>query len=314
MADTGTAEPTAPVNPPPDSGAPVEPPHQLPGSEPEAPPEDDGAPLDDVVDEDSHRPRHRGSRAKSKMAAARINTLTKANAELRERLAAVEKAQKPANNLPRAVVPTVSPAPKVDFTEAEPTLDQFADKDDPYGAWQRALATYDRRKEAAEAQAQHMQAHQQRTQQGVAEYYRQVEATHKQRLLKAIEANPAHYQALASVQIQPPPLLDWAIMLDNDSADVALFLATHPDVLDEFVLMTDAKPVTEQTVATTRRLLRQRMTAGATGSVAPAKALPVAPRPPNPVRTVLTRTGTEPPPEGASIADHAKYWGPKARR
>ena len=298
---TTTPEPVAPV---------VEPPHVLPGTEPKNGPDDDDGPIDDVVDDDGHQPRHRGSRAKSKMAAARINRLTGENKQLQERLAALEaKQQAPRREEP--VVRQVPPAPKVEFSEPVPKIEDFGHEEDPYGAWLEAKIEHKQRKAQAEREGQQAQGQHQRQFEDTQRYYQQVESTHKQRLMEAAK-NPANLKALQSVTVAPPPLLDWAIMLDNQSADVALFLATNPAVLDEFVLYTEAKPVNEQTVAITRRLLRQRMSAGTTGSVAPSKALPTTPKPPNPVRSAGSiRTGAEPPPEGVSIADHAKFYSPK---
>jgi len=309
MAETLEQTPVAPVEPTP---APVEPPHVLPGTAPEPAPVDDDSPLDDVVDEDAHRPR--GSRAKSKMAAARINRLTAERNELRQRMEALEKAQQPAEAKPVYRVP---PVPTEDFNEPEPQLEQFADKDDPYGAWMRAQARWDRQKEAHEEGRLHQQAHVQQITRQQQDYWNTVKTTHQQRLMEVIQSNPDAARMLSQARstVEPPPVLDYAIMLDEDSASVALFLASHPDLLDDFVLRTAPLPVTEQTVATTRRQLRKMMaTAGTTGSVAPSQPLPNAPRPPNPVRTGTIRTGNEPPGDGSSIADHAKYYGPKTLR
>lgn len=318
MADelSGTAvaaETSAPVTPP---SAPAEPTiadHEAQYGGPNSTgtgvaPGDEDSPLDDIVDEDSHQPRSRGSRAKSKMAAARINKLTAEKIALTQRIEALEAKQQPPAS-PAQPVFALPAAPRPLPTDPEPTIEQFADQDDPYGAWQRALAKWDRQQESLQAVAGQQQQQFQQTAQQAEAYWTGVRQTHQARLQAAVQANPAAAQALQSVVVQPPPVLDLSIMLDTDSAAVALFLATHPTVLDEFVLMTAAQPVTEQTVAITRRLLRQRMSAGTTGSVAPS-SLPTPPRPPNPVRTGATRSTSEAPGEGASIADHAKYWPP----
>lgn len=306
VVDAPVAAPVPAVEPTP---APVvEPPHHLPGTAPEPAPVDNDAPLDDVVDDDSHHARGRGSRAKSKQAAARINKLAGENFLLNQRLQALEAKQKPST----AAEPVYSlpAAPRPLPSDPEPTIEQFADKDDPYGAWQRALAKWDRQQERLQTITGQQQQQFQQTAQHADAYWTGVRSTHQERLQAAVKANPTAAATLQSVQVQPPPVLDLSIMLDNQSADVALFLATHPTILDEFVLMTAAQPVTEQTVAITRRLLRQRMSAGTTGSVAPSP-LPNAPRPPNPVRTGATRVADPVPGDGASIADHAKYFMPK---
>jgi len=250
-------------------------------------------------------------RAKSQQAGAddvpRIKELTKRLRTVEQELQS-ERAGRQSQTRTAPLVPTVPQAPQVQFSEREPQLEQFADKDDPYGAWQRALAAYDRKRERAEEQAQHMQAHQQRTTQDVGRYWEGVRTNHQQRLVAAVQANPSHYQALQSVQVAPPPLLDWAIMLDSQSADVALFLATHPTILDEFALMTAVQPVTEATVATTQRLLRQRMTAVGSGAVAPSPSMAPAPRPPTPLRTAPMKTGETAPGDDDSVEAHERFY------
>lgn len=231
-------------------------------------------------------------------------------ADLEKRIPAPEK---------QPAVRYAPPAPPVEFTDPEPTIEQFADKDDPYGAWQRALAKWDRQKEAAEYQAQHMQAHQQRTQAEVAQYWQKVEHDHKQRVIAAFQSKPEQLQTIVAFgnSIQSgerfiSPLLDWAIQLDNQSPDVAYFFATHPDVFDEFVLLTAVQPVTEQTVGTTQRLLRQRMSTVSSGAAPSSSPFVPAPRPPTPLRTAPMRTDDAPKTDGSlSLMAHAKAF--KAR-
>lgn len=306
-----------PVGTPAPVETPQEPPHNIPGqpepNQPAAPTVDDEGPLDDVVDE----PNLRGSRAKSKQAAARINRLTKEKHELRQRIEALEKAQassKPSG--PKAVY-ELPKAPTGDFAEEQPKLEQFADSDDPYGDWILARSEWSARKREHDGIRQHQQSHIAGLTRQQAEYWQGIEAQHNSKLQQHLAANPALMASMAEAGriVQYGSLLDRAIVaLDNRSVDVAVYLATNPAVLDELVLLTDGKPVTEQTVATTRRLLLQKVPAEHTGAVAPSQALPITPRPPTPVRTGAMRTGTEPPAEGASsIAEHARHFSPKAR-
>ena len=275
---------------------------------------------DHGFDRDEHgrfRPR---SRARSQQAGPedvpRIQNLTKRLRETEANWAAkyAELEKRLPQTSPQPSVRYAPPVPAVEFKDPEPQLEQFADRDDPYVAWQRALAAYDRRKEAAEQQSQHIQAHHQQSQQEVTRYWQNVNTAHQQRLITAASANPAVMQAIQSIKYAPPELLDKAIVLDKQSADVAIFLATHPEIYDEFSLLTAPQPVTEATVAATQRLLRQRMTAVGSGAVAPSQPVTPAPRPPTPLRTAPMRNADDPPGDGSSIADHAKYYGPKARR
>lgn len=330
MADTAVVEqPQAPVAPTAEPAAPVAPPEPSTVAEHEKRYGPNGTgeqQNDDGSEESGERDRKGRFRPKSKKDYAspedvpRIRELSRKIHEKDETIAQfqrrIEALEGKGQSAPSPIVRTIPPVASVDFNEPEPTLEQFAEKDDPYGAWQRALAAYDRRKEAAELQARHMQAHQQHAAQQVQQYYQQAETAHQQRLVAAIANDPQAYQALASAKAQGPlpPLLDWAVMLDNESHTVALYLATHPGTLDEFVLMTDAKPVTEQTVATTQRLLRQRMSTVTTGAVTPPPPLPTAPRPPTPVRTGSIRTADDPPGDDASLAAHELYYGKGKRR
>jgi hypothetical protein len=273
---------------------------------------EDDAPLDDVVDDD-RQSRGRGSRAKSKMAAARINKLTGEILTLRQRLEAHEAAQKSPTPKAEPVFALPEP-PRVPQGDPEPTIEQFADRDDPYGAWQRALAKWDRHQEALQASVGQQQQQFQQTAQQAEQYWAGVSQTHVQRLAALVARDPNAASVLQSVKLQIPPLLDRSIMLDENSADVALYLASHPSELDDFVLRTAAQPVTEQTVAITRRLLRQRMTAETTGSVAPSQPLPTPPSPPNPVRTGAIRSADAPPGDDSmSIAAHERFFGKKRR-
>ena len=259
------------------------------------------------------------NRAKSQQAGPddvpRIKELTRRLRQTEEQLQQVlAKSAPPAEVKP--LVPAYQPPPQMQasFTEPEPTLEQFADKDDPYGAWQRALAKWDRKQEAAEAAATQQQAQFQRQTQQTQQYWDGVRLGHQQKLVAAVQANPQVAQVLQSVQVQPPPLLDLSIMLDSNSVDVALFLAKNPSVLDEFALMTAVQPVTEQNVAATQRLLRQRMSAVGSGSVASSPVLPPAPRPPNPLRTAPMKTGEALPGDDDSLEAHEKAFPIHGRR
>lgn len=250
------------------------------------------------------------SRAKSQRATPadvpRIQELTRRLRETEEKYSALEK-RVPA----QAPTQTYKPAPVTQFNKPEPTIDQFVDRDDPYGAHLRASMKWELEREAHESAAQARAAYEGYQTHQAREEYRQAEFSHQQRLVQAIASDPRVGQAIQAVQESAraiPPLLDQTIVLDPQGVEIVVFLANHPAVLDEIALLTAAQPVNEQTVARTRRLLRQRMTAGATGSVASSNVLPTAPRPPNPVRTGSMRPSNEAPSEGASIADHAKYW------
>lgn len=277
-------------------------------------PDDDEGPLDDVVDEDS--PKFRGSRAKSKRAAHRINELTREKHELRQRVEALEKAQRPTPQpqAPRFSLPSV---PTSEFAKPEPQLHDFAEAEDPYGEWMLAKADWRAEKRETERMRSHQTEHVQRVTQEQQQQVARTFDSHNYRLQQTIAAKPELVQAFARVapQTQDPrlALLNHSLAFDSHGVDMAVYVATHPATFDELVLMTFERPVTQQTVETTQRWLRQRMSADSTGTVAPSSVLPNAPRPPIPVRTGATRISDGPPDETSSIAEHAKHFGPKRR-
>jgi hypothetical protein len=257
-----------------------------------------------------------------------IQELTKANREGRERLEQLAKTGAPrvqklakeqlaiqnqlaeADAAPPKPVFHVPPPPPANGQLREPQLGEFADKDDPYGAWQRALAKYDRQQEALEAHAWAQQQQYQRTLHETEAYWVNVRQTHAQRLQAAVQANPQAAQLLQSVAVAPPPLLDLSIMLDNNSANVALFLASHPDELEELTLLTASQPVNQQNVDIIRRKLQRMMASvGTTGAMAPSLLPSKVPRPPTPVRTGPMKTGEAPPSDEESLEDHASRYG-----
>lgn len=235
--------------------------------------------------------------------APRVQKLAKEQLAIQDRLAEADapRAQEPVYSLP-------TPPARV-YAGQEPSIEDFADRDDPYGAWQRALAKYDRQQEASEAQAAYQQQQFQQTVAQTEQYWVNVRQTHAQRLQMAVQANPRAAQVLQSVRIQPPPLLDLSIMLDNQSANVALFLASHPDQLDELTLLTASQPVNQQNVDIIRRKLQQMMAAGMTGAVASSPPPLKVPRPPTPVRTGPMKTGDTQPSDEDSLEDHASRYG-----
>lgn len=250
-------------------------------------------------------------RAKSQHASPedvpRIRELTKKLRTMEQELQALKapKASDTTQAEPSRVTPFPAPPAAVSGDPA-PTIEQFAHQDDPYGAWLRATMKWELKQEQRQAEAAKQQ---QDFQAATAQVYED----HRKRLTALVAKNPAAAQVLQSVTLQPPPVLDRAIMLDPNSADVALYLASHPDVLEELVLLTTAQPVTRQTVEITQRRLHKLMTAATSGSVASAPAFTPAPRPPNPLRTGPMKTGTGvPDPDDdseAGLEAHARQYG-----
>lgn len=125
---------------------------------------------------------------------------------------------------------------------------------------------------------------------------------------------PDYDQVIDAVKGEQPPELLMAALLDGDNfPELVYYLAKHPVERHEMHLITDGKPITIQHVASVRRILEARMQAGTTGAAAPADPIKRQPRPPTPVRTGPMQTGTEPPGDGASLAEHEAFYTRKRR-
>lgn len=204
--------------------------------------------------------------------------------------------------------PPSEPAPAGTFTDKEPDLNDFLDQPDPYASWVKEWNRWDRKRERAEdlqrtAAEARVQAE------------RDVLTKHQQRMTTFAQQTPdftATTQALMG-QMLPTPLLR-AIAEDDNGPAFVYHLAQHPALVDDLTLLAYGRDAADdQFVATLQRRLAQHVAAVKTGS-APVPRTYTPPKPPNPVRTGSVQTADEPPGEGSSIADHARYYGPQARR
>lgn len=255
----------------------------------------------------------------------RIQKLTAKLRETERRLAEVEAR----TTTQKAETPIVPPAPREvpppstsAFAEREPTLEDFANEADPYTAYNRALGRYDRRKEAfesqqAQAQAATQQASTQADEQ-VREWWAAADSAFGARKQEFVGRTPdyqAKVDALVKDHGDATPLLLHAVLVHDKGPELVYYLATHPSVYDEMLLLTDGKAITEQSVALTQRQLAARSQTAQTGSVTAAPYVSTVPKPPNPVRTGPMKSGDDSSPgDGHSIADHARHWGPRTRR
>ncbi len=145
-------------------------------------------------------------------------------------------------------------------------------------------------------------------------------SAHGARLQEFVKTHPdfgaKHQATIQAIGENIPPLLGESIVRDDNGPALLYAFYTDPVFRDDMILLSDGKPVTEASVALLRRRLNlqlSRSSAGTTGSAAAAPPQSWTARPPNPVRTGPVTTGDEPPGEGASISEHAKYFGPKRR-
>lgn len=255
----------------------------------------------------------RRRRAQSQQASAddvpRIRELTKKLRTVEDELKALKAPKPPAP-------PAKADEPKP-FLKAEPKREEFYGTDDPETHFLRSLTAFDREKAAHEqAMAQAKAKAEAQEAQAKAEYEQWLQHTAQtyQEKVRAFEAETPDFKAvMAKVPAEPvTPLLAAVLLADDNGPAIAYHLAKHPALYDEVQVLTASSPVTAQTVAHLQRMLHSRREAAKTGS-APARPTYTPPKPPNPVRTGSVQTLDEPPGEGASIADHARYYGPQRR-
>lgn len=271
-----------------------------------------------VRDERGRFARGERHRAKSQRASAadvpRIGELTKKwrSAESAHELTKKELADLKAE-VERLKAPKVEPpAPPAEFTEPEPTFEQFNQADDPLNEHIKAQALYQAKKYAAEAaKAQHEQAQQQYEQQRVV----QLSEQYRSRAAAYAATVPDFQQTIESADASElTPVLRRALLEDDRGPEFVYHLAKSPALFAEVQLLSDGRPITDAAVAQMRRLLNARVQVAQTGSTAPPPMKAATPpKPPNPVRTGPIRSADDPPGEGASIAEHARYYGPKPR-
>lgn len=242
--------------------------------------------------------------------------------QLRKRAEIAKRAATPApapapvpREEPRRAAPPQQPSA---FAEKEPTIDQFAGDADPYESLFRAKARYDRRKDAFD-EAQSSQRTQYQAQ--VETFNRDIDAgvrAHAQRV-QAFAAQPdikalfdAEFAKPANEQIPLTLAMRGAIEFHDRGPEMIVALLKDPTLADELFLLTQTAlvgdPRTDLTVASVRRRLLQRLSGVGSGSpTVPQRKL--APRPPNPERTVpQTPRDSSPTDAPGSLAEHRRMF------
>jgi hypothetical protein len=257
---------------------------------------------------------------------ATIKELTPANEADRPRVAELRKKLRAALEIDDAPVVTQAASAPVelsrpsldavgDFTEPEPTIEQFADKDDPYGEHLKAWSRWDRRKDAHEAKAGETKAQQERYQRESVEQFNAKNAAYAGHLTSFKATTPDYDAVLAQHANKGTPLLFHAILdLGDRGPKVTYDLMKHPTLLDELILLTDGKAITSEAVATTQRILSTRLATGSAGAVAPSVPVKVAPKPPSPARTGPMTPSDKAPGDDADLDEHRRYYGVGGRR
>jgi hypothetical protein len=268
------------------------PPAELPEAAPEAP-ETPQRRRDDTT------PRHNPI--------ARMNQALAKAAEADRRAQAAEAAlallQGRAAGLPGP--PSAPPGPPAPGPPAsdEPQFEQFANEPDPYTAfldakWEWRLNQRLARERAAWQAEQTQKARL---------------ATFEQRIAEGRKAHADFDQALTEADtlgLQISAVMQEAIIDSPRPADLVHYLATHPEECAQLAADSQAEPAAA--AKWVRRLLESRSSAArvapANGSGTTAPAATSTAKPPiTPVGSSPVVTD-QPPGDGATLADHARYW------
>ena len=286
----------------------------------------DTEPTEPNIDRD-RKGRFRRHRARSQQASPedvpRIKAMTKRIRTLEQQLATTRT-----TDAPKPVIPPAVPEPprveKAAFTDPEPTREQFFTEADPEAAYYRAMARWDRKHEAWEAeQASRATAATEGHTQALKAAERdlsEVQTAWNAREAAFKQATPDYDTVVTGAphaKSHLTQLMNWVLLTHDKGPELVYYLAQHPSVFDEAQLLTVSSPVTEHTVAHLQRWLQSRMQAASTGSAAPRPPVTLVPRPPNPVRTGPLKTGATLPGDDASLEDHEKAFhlgGPSRRR
>lgn len=163
--------------------------------------------------------------------------------------------------------------------------------------------------------ANQAQQTQQANQTQLDQFVEQAQTAHQSRIEAYAKAHPEYDEVIAqAADVPTTPIVNWAVALHPRSPEVVLHLARHPELAYQLALNTRNQQVTDDAVAWTQRLFDSWLApAPSTASGQPARH-PVAPPPPNAVRTGPIKTGDGPPADGAGIRAHAQYFGYDKRR
>lgn len=217
--------------------------------------------------------------------------------EMRRELETVRRPAEP----PRADAKPADPDP-------EPTLDQFADQQDPYASWMRATAKWDARREfreqaklhaeAAQVQRRQYEQHQKQTQE------RQRIGSWAQRMETAFTANPEMRSQIEDMPVLPRPMMD--VIIDSEiPSQILQHLINHPEEQAQIMNL----PPLHQYRAVSRIEYQLEQAAQLTGSAAALKPKTTAHPPVSPVSgSHAAPVSSGEPGPNASYEEHRAYW------
>jgi hypothetical protein len=204
-------------------------------------------------------------------------------------------------------------SPPSTFNEPEP------DENDPkfegdYAKYMRAVAAWEGRK----AYHGEKQAERESQQKAQREQSERESLTAAGKRFDAAKTKYQDFEAVAfsgAARIPEGSPVDLFIMEDESGPDVLYHLNKHPQELDSILQMTALQQV-KRLVAIATELSPKSTATGSTTAAAETKKPVILPKPPTVVRTEAQKSASDvPPTDGSlSLAEHAKRFGPKARR
>ncbi len=231
----------------------------------------------------------------------RLRSLKRQNEAVKAKLEALKAPKQTEQPASRSAAAPVAES----FDGVEPKLEdyrdggKYADATEAFVAYMRDLTAFDLQKkehDGKQAQAQHEQQ--------------------TARITKFNDAEPEFVAKTPDYQVKTAPLLNReltpllleALISHDKPKSVLYYLAQHLDELDELVLLTDQKNVTDASVAVVQRRLSQRVQDASQPDRPSPPSTFIPPRPPNPVRTGPLRTGEQLPGDDASLAEHERAY------
>lgn len=292
---------------------PVETPPAPPAdTEPEPEPETSEPAIDGERDDKGRfvKGRHR---AKSQQAGPedvpRIAELTRRLRDTEAQLATL-KASPPSNgNGHGAIAPPVASPHPAATPPPKPTPDQFTD----YGEYVEALTDW-----KAEQTIQRFEAKRQQDAMQLAQSSKQQQLAQQwtARIADARKEFP-DFDAVAlqsDTKIPPGSLIDAWIIEHKSGPRVLYHLQQHPEEVTALLGLSLLDQADSLSLLSQRLTPTSRGSDATTGSLA-APVVPIAPRPPNPVRTgPLSRADDPPDPDKSSLAEHERFYQPRRAR
>ena len=257
-------------------------------------------PAETAVDDAAASEAGRVLAGRKKSAQQRIDEITWEREEQRRRADRLEQElQRRSSSADPQAGPSPASATASAPTRPEPALESFSAEPDPYLAWTRALAKWDREQERVADEAARAKADADQRQQADT-------AAHTVRERAFAAAHP-DFQTVISTSTAPvSPAMRAAILQSDRGPEIMYHLAQHSEVCAD--LARETASVGRESVGLVRRLLETRLEAAPSGSASSAPVTTSAKPPIRPVGSSPVVASEGPPDDSADLDAHAQYY------